>query len=472
MALEIKQQLKLSQQLIMTPQLQQAIKLLQLTRMELQEAITQEMTENPVLEEGEEGPSEPETEAEQEANSEQETLWEKYLEEGSSQNLPSLPGMKEAPEDLPSFENALVKTTSLEEHLMWQLSMIPLQPEEKKLGTMIVGNLSDSGYFDQVPLETLAQEAAIPLEDAEAVLQMIQQFDPLGVAARNLSECLLVQAKVLKLPSPWVEPILKNHLGHLEKKNYLAIAKALGTSLEQVMTATRWILELNPKPGRAFQSTDTQYISPDIFVYQLGKERLILLNDDGIPKLRLSPYYQQVLLKSKKEKNTETKDYVQDKVRSALWLIKAIHNRQRTLYRVMEAILKRQEAFFEKGPLGLKPLILKDIAEDVGMHESTISRATTHKFVHTPFGIFELKYFFNSSLPSHQAGPQVASEVVREKMKQLIQRENPKKPYSDQKLAQLLQAENIEIARRTVTKYREELGILASSQRKRLVGLD
>jgi RNA polymerase sigma-54 factor len=511
MALEIKQSLRLSQSLVMTPQLQQAIKLLQMSRMELQEAVTQELMENPILEEVSETPdgehsspeeaggevgNDPEGEQtrdeeafQREAPREEQLVmgkeepstpgddfnWENYMEEYSSPGS-STASMKEINEDLPSFENALTKTTSLEDHLTWQLSMTALTEEERKFGGLVIGNLSSDGYLN-AELSDLAREAGLELEDAEEVLKILQNFDPIGVASRNLQECLLIQARFMKPRQPLVETIIEKHLPELERKAYSAISKTLSLPLEKVIEATKLILELEPKPGRSFESNDTQYISPDIYVYKVGDEFMIVLNEDGMPKLRISPYYKNILQAAKsapKEGNSDgsakiTKDYVQDKLRSAVWLIRSIANRQKTIYKVTDAIVKRQRDFFEKGVQQLKPMILKDVANDIGMHESTISRVTTNKFVHTPVGIFELKYFFNSSINSADGGDSLASEAVKEKIRQMIAKEDPKNPLSDQRIVELLHVENIDIARRTVAKYRDMLGILSSGKRKQVI---
>lgn len=513
MGLKISQNLRLSQQLVMTPQLQQAIKLLQLNRMELMEVINQELVENPILEEMGDGgenidgemptaesdgftddgglnpeaqqtrdeeaflkptaqeeqlPQAPETQ-----NAQNDDFnWDNYIEEFNS-NSSSAPSMREtSSEDLPSFENVLTKTTTLEEHLIWQLSMITLSDDEKKLGMLIVGNLNDEGYLT-VKLEDLAAEIPMELEDAEEVLKIIQNFDPVGVGSRDLRECLLMQSKFLNPRQPLVEKIISEHLPDLERKNYQAIVKALGISMKEVGDATRVIQEFEPKPGRNFHTADTHYITPDIYVYKVADEYVISLNEDGLPKLRISPYYKSVLQSAKTDPakigSKDTKDYVQDKLRAAVWLIRSIHNRQKTIYKVTEAIVKRQRDFFEKGVQELKPMILKDIANDIGMHESTISRVTTNKFVHTPVGIYELKYFFNSSISASDGGDALASEAVKEKIKQLVTKEDPKNPLSDQKIVELLSKDNIDIARRTVAKYRDMLGILSSSKRKKVI---
>jgi RNA polymerase sigma-54 factor len=265
-----------------------------------------------------------------------------------------------------------------------------------------------------------------------------------------------------------VDQLIEHHLPDLEKRNYASIARKLELPLEKILQTTRIVLELEPRPGRSFYSNDTHYITPDIYVYKVANEFVILLNEDGMPKLRISPYYKSILAEQRNS-NEATKEYVQEKLRSALWLIRSIHNRQKTIYKVTEALVKRQQDFFEKGIQHLKPMILKDVATDIGMHESTISRVTTNKYVHTPAGIFELKYFFNSSIPTADGGNELASEAVKQKIRQMIQKENPKHPLSDQKIVTLLRLENIEIARRTVAKYRETLGILSSSRRKKVL---
>jgi RNA polymerase sigma-54 factor len=511
MALRIEQGLRLSQSLVMTPQLQQAIKLLQMNRMELQEVVTTELMENPVLEELTETPEgdnithdgelsgldagsanpeadqrrdedafiKPQQKEEQLVSGKDDFNWESYVEEFNS-NSSSAPSMREVNEELPSFENVLTKTTSLEDHLMWQLSMTAtLTDQERKLGELVIGNLSDDGYLN-APFEDLVRESGMELEDAEEVLKIIQKFDPVGIASRGLQECLAIQASFMNPRQEIVEKMIAHHLPDLERKNYANIAKALGITVEKVIENTRLILEFEPKPGRNFASSDTQYITPDIYVYKVGNEFAIVMNEEGMPRLRISPYYKNILASAKaeaargvpegaeKEKSKVTKEYVQEKLRSAVWLIRSIHNRQKTIYKVTEAIVRRQREFFEKGVQQLKPMILKDVANDIGMHESTISRVTTNKFVHTPVGIFELKYFFNSSIQSADGSDALASEAVKEKIRQLVSKEDQKNPLSDQKIVELLKDENIDIARRTVAKYRDMLGILSSGKRKKV----
>jgi len=496
MGIQLKQGLKLGQSLVMTPQLQQAIKLLQLNHMELAELITQELTENPVLEEVSENEApqdnletaaegetfDPEIQQQadeasqvQEPKPEDQMLsgkdevnWDAYLEdfnEGSG----SAPSMKETSDETPTYENTLTKTSSLEEHLQWQLSMLNLMENEQTLAQLIIASLNDDGYFEG-DLATLALQAKIEAEDAEEILKMIQNFDPLGIGSRNLKECLHIQARLLSPRQPLVEKIIDDHMAELEKHNIPAIAKALNVPIEQVIEAQKIIHEFEPRPGSLFTQPDTQYIQPDIYINKVGNQYVIHMNDDGIPRLRVSSYYKSIVQKEAAEGKAsggKTKEYVQEKLRAALWLIRSIQNRQKTIYKVTEAVLARQRDFFEKGSQFLKPMVLKDIAADVGMHESTISRVTTNKYVHTPVGTFELKYFFNSSINSSDGSDALASSAVKEKIKQLVTREDPKKPLSDQQIVDLLAKDNIDIARRTVAKYREMLNILPSSKRKR-----
>jgi RNA polymerase sigma-54 factor len=484
MALEIKQQLKLAQQLIMTPQLQQAIKLLQLSRLELLESLHQELESNPVLEEvlgdeGETGPGEgegmaPEEELTKDTAVEdlqpEVTIGERALEGTDWENYFNeyyAPRSEDVSEDREptSYENIVSKKPSLTDHLLWQLSLSNLTEEEEAVGEEIIGNLDVNGYLT-ASLEEIAQATRTDTALVEKVLSRIQEFDPLGVASRNLKECLLIQARHLPVTNRWLEPIINDHLHLLETKNYPALARALQAPLEEVLTAVDIILQLEPKPGRLYSDEEVQYISPDIFVYKIGDEVHIVLNEDGLPRLRINSFYRQAL-EQRGGLPEATRAFIQEKLRSAVWLIKSIHQRQRTIYKVTESIFKFQREFLDYGVSRLKPLILRDVAEDVQMHESTISRVTTNKYVHTPQGIFELKYFFNSSV-SGANGETVAAESVKERIRQLVAQEDPARPLSDQEIARRLLKENIVIARRTVAKYREGLGILPSNKRKKI----
>jgi len=476
MALELRQQLKLTQQLIMTPQLQMAIKLLQLSRLELLNTIRKELEENPALEEEihevavEKSPDEQSDKASSDSSSTEEVTiqekirddidWDNYINEYSSSGRTHVEIERK---DSPDFESFIAHKESLRDHLLWQLLMTAPTQEEENIGSLIVGSLNEDGYLD-ASIENLATMSGSDPEKIEQVLALMQTFDPTGVCARDLRECLLIQARHFNLNDTIVIKIIENHLNHLENKNYKAIAKSLKISVEDIIIAVKVIKSLEPRPGREFTEEEAQYINPDVFVYKLENEFVILVNDDGMPRLHVNNFYKNAF----KEGGTfsdDAKEYIQEKMRSATWLIRSIHQRQKTIYKVMESILKFQRSFFDKGIAYLKPMVLRDVAEDIGMHESTISRVTTNKYVHTPRGIFELKYFFNSSIQRVQ-GEAIASASVQEKIRQIIESEDPKKPYSDDKISKLLKESNISIARRTVAKYREMMRVLPSNKRK------
>jgi RNA polymerase sigma-54 factor len=298
------------------------------------------------------------------------------------------------------------------------------------------------------------------------VLDIIHEFDPVGVGARDTKECLLIQLRFQGLDGSIVEKILTDHMKELEKKRYNQIAKSLGISLEEVLSAVSIIASLEPKPGRFYNDEETIYIIPDVYVYKMGDEFIIVLNEDGLPKLRINAFYKETLAK-KDEVSKATREYIRDKLNSASWLIKSIHQRQKTIYRVTESIIKFQKDFFTFGPVYLKPMVLRDVAEDIQMHESTVSRVMNNKYMHAPFGIFELRYFLNSGIQSINGVGKVASLSVKESLKEVVRTEDRSKPFSDQKIANILKRSNIDIARRTVAKYREVLGILPSNQRKK-----
>jgi RNA polymerase sigma-54 factor len=325
----------------------------------------------------------------------------------------------------------------------------------------VEGEAEDSAPRD--PLVRISFEAGVGVEFAENVLKRVQTFDPIGVAARDLRECLLLQVRHINADTPEIVGIIERHLKHLETKNYQAIVKDLKIPVEEVVKAVRVISRLDPKPGRAYTGEDAQYITPDVYIHKMGDRYIVVLNDDGLSKLRISNTYRQAL---KTGQAGQAKEYIQDKLRSAVWLIRSIHQRQRTIFKVTESIVKFQREFLDRGIAHLKPLILRDVAEDIGMHESTVSRVTTNKYVHTPQGIFELKFFFNSGV-GKTGGDEIASEAVKDFMKKIVAQEDPKKPLSDQQIVELLKKQGIEIARRTVAKYREVLGVLPSSKRKK-----
>ncbi len=475
MALELRQQLKLTQQLVMTPQLQQAIKLLQLSRLELLDTVQQEMLENPFLDEhfddggAEEAPAESSgpkaEEAKPSTGSEADLIrnadWEDYMGEFSSSSRHAQVREAEAQEQL-SLEGRYAIKPSLEGHLDWQLRFADLTEKQREIGEIVIGNLDSNGYLQATAEEVAAMAQSTPAE-VEKVLESMQQFDPVGVAARTPQECLLTQLRFYKMDNdPVLVELIKNHLEDLEKKRYKPLCRKFKITLEDIKDYLDMLQKLDPMPGASFGSGEPFYVSPDVYVYQFGDEFHILLNEEGLPKLQLNSFYMDSL----QLKDTKDKDYMQEKMRSAVWLMKSLYQRQRTLYKVTESIVKYQHEFFESGVTKLKPLILKDVAEDINMHESTVSRITTNKYVATPHGIFELKFFFNSGLGLDD-GSQVGSESVKATIKRLISEENPKKPLSDERIAEILKERlQVNIARRTVAKYRTALNIESSSKRK------
>jgi len=496
MALELRQSLQLSQQLRMTPQLQQAIKLLQLSRMELVDVVREEMEENFLLEESDLAPGDKEADGEKPKEGDEpasvdmsmegidtersnepqpstetkevkadesavnEMDWEAYLEQHSM--TPAAPVIRNRnDDDMPSIEATLTRRPSIYDHLAWQLQMSDLKGRDEAIATLIIGNINAAGYFEG-SLEDIANEADVRIDRAESVLKRVQEYDPVGVGARDLRECLLIQARYHGEDDEVLVGMITNHMGNLERKNYAAIATDLNQPLDEIYEAVKVIARFEPKPGRLYSDDEPVYITPDVYVHKVGEEYFVVSNDDGLPKLKISNFYRTAMSGGSKERQ-----YVQDKLRSAQWLIRSIQQRQRTIIRVTESIVKFQREFFDKGINFLKPLILRDVAEDIQMHESTISRVTTNKYVHTPQGIFELKYFFNSGI-NRTEGEDIASESVKRRIKEIIAKENVKKPLSDQKLVDMLRSQDIDIARRTVAKYREQLGILSSSKRKQV----
>jgi RNA polymerase sigma-54 factor len=516
MALEVKlgHDLKLRQQLVMTPQLQQAIKILQLSLPELETVVQKELEANPMLEpldqsvaetaanavqaedvslpaDGEPLPPEPELGA-----AEPESEWERVADEAPMPSIategadaaaemrePSLDKLDwreyletysnnwqdgEVPnnndERRQALENTLTRKASLEDHLIWQLRMSSLDHDEQRIAATIVYNLNDDGYLE-TPLAELAAQLETTVERVESVLKRVQRFDPPGVAARDLRECLLAQLQNLGMEESLGARIVRQHLDLLEKHRYIEIAKALGVGLEMVAEAARGIASLEPKPGRDYGGAEPAYIVPDVYIQKIGDDFVVTLNESAVPRLRLANYYQRVL--NDGTVGADTKEYLQERLRSARWLVKSIYQRLQTIFKVANSIVKFQRPFFEHGVGHLRPLVLKDVAEDIGMHESTISRATANKYAHTPQGIFELKFFFTSGVKATD-GEDVSAETVKEKIRTLVAGEGQHNPLSDQAIADILHNDQINIARRTVAKYRQALGILPSSRRKKL----
>jgi RNA polymerase sigma-54 factor len=476
MAIELKQAMKLSQRIIMTPQLQQAIKFLQLSRLELCQVVNQEMEVNPLLEELPSQADErvPEEEGPEPATKEEplrevtikETLredfdWESYI---SEYNTAWVSSPHEETDDRQSFDNFISPKTSLFSHLMWQLQVSDLEDVQREIGRYIIGNIDPDGYLS-ASIDNIMKFTNRSRDEVVEVLHAIHEFDPVGVGARDNGECLLIQLRFRGLVGSIAEKIVTDHMKQLERKQYHQIAKSLGVSLEKVISAVSVISSLEPKPGRFYNDEETIYIIPDVYLYRMGDEFHIVLNDDGLPKLRISSFYREIF--AKKDKISQaTKEYIKDRLKSASWLIKSIHQRQRTIYKVAESLVKFQRGFFESGPSLLRPMILKDVADDIEMHESTVSRVMNNKYMYTPYGVYELRYFLNSGIQSVDGMDRVASLSVKERIKKIVKSEDKSKPHSDQEIANILKRSNIDIARRTVAKYREILGILPSNQRK------
>ncbi len=477
MALEIKLSQRLSQSLVMTPQLQQAIRLLQLGREEYLEEIEKALLENPILEDIREeeryvppapsedinGGTETTQQAAENALQKPEADFANYFElYNDSVGSNSYANRRnDGEEERPSFEASFSPRQGLTEHLLWQLRTSELNQKQCELAVMLIGNLDRNGYL-MLTLEELSQETAVPIEELEPVLSVLQSFDPIGVGARNLSECLLIQLRARGMGESLAATIVQHQMPRLESRRYEAIAKELGVALEEIYSATQAIQRLEPRPGRPFVDEEPIYITPDIFIRKIEGEWRVSLNEAGMPKLRLSRSYEGVL--DKKDSGPE-KEYLQERMKSASWLIRSIQQRQQTIHKVAESIMRFQKEFLEQGVAGLRPLVLREVAEDVEMHESTVSRVTTNKYIHTPHGLFELKYFFSSGLNSQEGS--VSSESVKEKIRKLVADESPKEPLSDQAIADRLKSEGIDIARRTVAKYREMMSIQSSSARKR-----
>ena len=464
----------LDHRLILTPRMQQAIKLVQLSRLELIETMGQEMEENPVLEElvtgetledsyvqdeSKEGSSDlPELTVEE--NAQKDVDWDNYL---SKYNTGWAETIYE-PKDTPTVESTTSTKTNLYSHLMWQLNMTKLGEEQKEIATYIIGNLDEDGYLD-IQLEEISQTFRCSEEMVLEALHFVQHFDPVGVAARDTQECLLIQARLQNFGGTIVETIIMDHLGDLENRKFDTIAKGLSVPIEQVITAVTIIQGLEPKPGRGYSDDETIYVTPDIYIFKVGDDYEIVQNEDGLPKLRISAYYRNVL-RSKNSLSDSARTYIRDKLESAAWLIKSIHHRQRTIYRVTESIIRFQRGFLDNDITQLKPLVLRDVAGDIKLYESTVSRATTNKYVQTPQGLFELKFFFSGSAKRIDGGA-VSSESVKEHIRNIIKSENVLNPYSDQEIEGILKKLNIMLARRTVAKYRESIGILPSGRRKK-----
>ena len=476
-ALELRQQLKLAQKLVMTPQLRQAIKLLQLNRLDLSQALQAEIEQNPALEIDTSEDSKPEeekdyglsttvepesTEKEKEitqpvsqSDAMAETNWEEYANTYESQ----ISFSRETPqEDAPSQFDFISEKPGLAAHLKWQLAHDELDSQEWDIALYIIGNLNRYGFLE-VSLEEIIESIGCSFDDADYVLEVIQELDPAGIAARTVKESLQLQLERVGMADSLPMLIVTEHLNLLENRNYKMLTRLTGHKRAEIIKAVEFITEhLTPYPGLPYAEEATNYVVPDVYVQKVDGEYVIRLNDDDIPRLKISSYYRDLLDAGAESTSKKSKNYIADKVKNGEWFIKSIHQRQRTIYKVMDSILKFQLDFFERGPAYLKPLILRDVAEDIGMHESTISRVTSNKYTHTPQGIYELKFFFSTAIP-REGGEALASESIKTRIRQMVQEEDKAKPLSDSAIAAKLAEKNIQIARRTVAKYREQMKI-------------
>jgi RNA polymerase sigma-54 factor len=475
MALEIRQTLRQAQQLVMTPQLQQAIKLLQYNHVEMVGVLERELRENPILESGageeaftdgvtgdtrSDAKSLEDMTKEPEHTENKDVLgvdWESYLETYGRDYTP----VRRDGDELPPIEARATYKETLLKDLIEQLRMASLKEFEQRIALDLIGNIDERGYLD-IDLETVAQNHDTDTQTVESVLGEIQKFDPPGIGARNLQECLLIQAKRYDPHDDLIIGILRDAFDMFQQGKLERLARKFKVEEEEIREASRTIAAFEPKPGRPYSQDDTVFVTPDIYIVKVGDDYSVELNDDGVPKLKISHFYQNQLIADPSGSNA--KDYIQDKMRSAMWLIRSIHQRQRTIYKVTQSILKFQRDFFDKGIDYLKPLVLKDVAADIDMHESTISRVTSNKYVHTPRGVYELKFFFNSGI--RHGAESIASESVKKQIERIVKTENPKKPTSDKQIVEMLKKTDIHIARRTVAKYREVLGIPPSSKRR------
>ncbi len=473
MAISQRLHTKLSQKLILTPSLQQAIKLLPMSTIELADLLNQEVVENPMLEEApsDEAQASDATAQTDKADAEPEQQkktdsWDEadyqyffgdYLDDGYKPRMPT--EIKE----LPPIENTLSSTSSLTDHLLWQLTAQVDDDASRDIAQAIIGNLDDDGYF-VASIDEIAAMGAWPVPEVERVLGIIQHFDPVGVAARDLQECLVLQLRHLGLEGAPTEKIITDHLRLLQNHQVPEIARRLGLTIDEIRPHIEIIKALDPKPGSRYNPRPAQYVIPDVYIVKVEDQYVALLNEEGLPQLRVSPVYRRLLDKNG-DASEETRAYVKEKFRSALWLIKSVDQRQKTIHKVATSIINFQREFLDLGIEHLRPLVLRDVANDIGMHESTVSRVVNNKYMHTPQGVFEMKYFFHSGISSSY-GESVSSVTIKQRIRRIIENEDLKKPLSDSKIVSILQNEGLILARRTIAKYREELKIPTSNQRK------
>ncbi len=478
MAIQSRLEIKLSQKLVMTPQLQMAIKLLQMPQLELSQTLNTELTENPFLEETAENLSL------EELSSEEKESVEQIADERDDSELP-LEGLasftvddyfderRSDGRDLgyftpgttvnPSFEYFLSAAPDLYDHLIVQLRHCRNQDDVRSVAELIIGNIDERGYL-AMSLEEIRHASQAAPEIVDEALMLVQSFDPPGIAARDLSECLKLQLRPLGLSGTLADIIISNHLELISRKKYQQVAKLCNVQPEELMDAVKIIEGLDPKPAQNFSSDITNYVTPDVYIFKTDEGYQIVLNDEGMPKLRINSYYLR-LLQNKDLVPKEERHFLEEKLRSAKDLIKSLDHRNKTIYRVTECILSYQKDFFESGVSHLRPLNLKDIATELNLHESTVSRVTSTKYLACPRGIYGFKYFFSNAIPSE--GGELSSTSVKEMIKKIVSEEMPASPLSDMKIVDIFRRQNITIARRTIAKYREELKIPPQSHRRR-----
>ncbi len=473
MAMKLGLQLKQRQMLVMTPKLQQALKLLQMPAIELQQMLKQELIENPMLEEEddiletqeerEERESKEDREKDNSSNDEDSNEEKIDLDEYLQSDFEIGYGMGEEMQE-EFYEKVPIAKRSFIDQLISQLRIITDDERILGMGDYLIGSLDDSGYL-LCNLDEVANVFNEPVEEVEKVLKIIQDFDPPGVGARNLRESLIIQLRSKGLEDSMAAKIITEYFDDFKQKKYMEISKKLKISIQEVQNQCKIISMLDPKPGLEISAEEPKYVIPDLIVEVIEGKYVVYLNDKNIPRLRVSQAYQSELMKDSKDGNKETREFIQSRIKSARWLIQTIEQRRKTMVKVMECIVDKQKEFFEKGTAFLKPLTLQQVAVEINMHESTVSRVTTQKYVQTPRGVYELKFFFSSSLKTHDGG-EISAKSAKDKIKKIIEKEDQRNPLSDQKIADMLKKDGLEIARRTVAKYREQLSILPARLRR------
>ena len=446
------------QKLVMTPELRQAIEMLQFTSIELNEYLERQMEENPLLELT--NLREEHENIDDYTNQNDDIDWKEYL--GRDEYISYRPQTDKNIKEY-NYENFISYSPDLKDNLLFQLNVLDLDEKDKKIGEIIIEYIDENGYLITTT-EQISTDLGVNVDRIENVLSIIQTFDPVGVGARNLKECLLIQIRKDKDKNFKTELIIENYLEDIAHNRLAKISRELDMDLVEIQAICDYIRTLEPKPGRVFTRTGEQvkYITPDASIEYIDGKYIILLNDITGPRLNINNFYRNMMKQGKDDSATE---YLTEKLNSAMWIIRSIEQRRMTIYKVVESILRFQMEFFEKGEKGLKPLTLKEVAEDIDMHESTVSRATNGKYVQTPRGLFELKFFFTSGLSTNTGD--ISSTSIKSMIKDLIEVEDSKKPYSDQKISDILKSKGISISRRTVAKYRDELEIPSATMRKR-----